>query len=204
MPESVQAESTASTFQAIVADSLGIDPSDVTPESTLEELGAQSLDVVEISMETESRFNIWLPDKSILETAIEVAGRDAILDGSHLSELGKDLFRARLPGEERELLEGDVTTADLQNYFMRVSTWVRLIDDIRAHTPKVCSVCDHTQLSNRPGFVLSCDECGHEMKLRAGEEINRDWVETFLAAREGRAPSDSEAARALSGSSALR
>ncbi len=169
-------------FAAIVAESLSIDVEDVKPESTMEELGAQSLDVVEISMETESAFNVWLPDKSILDVAIDVAGRDAMLDGKLLSEFGKDLFRARLSQDEWDLLKGDVSVSDLQQYFMRVSTWVRMIEDLREHTPKVCTECKHGDLTDRPGFVLACESCGHEMKLRSGEEINRDWVESYLAA----------------------
>lgn len=180
-------------FAEIVADSLSIEASEVTSDSTLEELGAQSLDVVEISMETESAFNVWLPDKSILDTAIEAAGRDAMLDGKLLSEFGKDLFRARLSREEWDLLKGDVSSADLQQYFMRVSTWVRMIEDLREHTPKSCSECKHGELSDQPGFVLVCDECGHKMKLRSGEEINRDWVNNYLAAH-GTPVVDSEAA----------
>ncbi len=169
-------------FAAIVAESLSIDVEEVKEDSTLEELGAQSLDVVEISMETESAFNVWLPDKSILDVAIDAAGRDVMLDGKLLSEFGKDLFRARLARDEWGLLKGDVTVADLQQYFMRVSTWVRMIEDLREHTPKACAECKHGDLSDRPGFVLACDSCGHEMKLRSGEEINRDWVESYLAA----------------------
>lgn len=167
-------------FAQIVAESIQIDASQVVAEATLDELGAESLDVVEISMEVESKFNVWLPDKSILDTAIEVAGRDAILQDGSLTELGKEMFRARMPREEWSLLEGEVTTSALHKYFMRVSTWVRMIADLREHTPKSCVSCGGKNLGELPGFRLSCADCGTEMKLRPGQDFNREWVEQYI------------------------
>ena len=169
------------SFAEIIASSLAIEPARITSEATLTELGAESLDVVEIAMEAESKFNVWLPDKSILDTAIEVAGRSAVLDESRLTEYAKDMFRSHLPAEEHGLLDGDVAVAELRRYFMRVGSWVRLIENLRRHTPKSCAQCDAEELTDRPGFILACESCGHEMKLRPGQEINREWVERFVA-----------------------
>ena len=169
------------SFAEIVSNSLAIDQASVQPEATLEKLGAASLDVVEISMEAESRFNVWLPDKSILDTAIEMVGRPQMLDGDRLTEFGKAMFRARLPQEQWSLLDGEVTSGDLRSYFMRVDTWVRMIADLREQTPKACTACGGRELADRPGFTLVCESCGEEMKLRPGQEINREWIEGFIA-----------------------
>lgn len=49
---------------ALVADKLGVDIKDVKPESTLTgDLGADSLDAVEILMEAENDFGIKIPDE---------------------------------------------------------------------------------------------------------------------------------------------
>src|ERR1039457_6383111 len=61
-------------FAQIVAHSLSIDVSQVTADTYLSDLGAESLDLIEITMESETQFHIFLPDKSILETAVEVFG----------------------------------------------------------------------------------------------------------------------------------
>ena len=48
---------------AIVVDTLGADESQVTPEANLtSDLGADSLDTVELIMELEKEFNISIPD----------------------------------------------------------------------------------------------------------------------------------------------
>lgn len=48
---------------AIIVDKLGVDASEVTPEASFtNDLGADSLDTVELIMEFEKEFNIAIPD----------------------------------------------------------------------------------------------------------------------------------------------
>ena len=49
--------------KAIIVDKLGVDESEVKPEATFtNDLGADSLDTVELIMELEKDFNITIPD----------------------------------------------------------------------------------------------------------------------------------------------
>ena len=48
---------------AIVAEQLGISTDDITAETTLEDLNADSLDVVEVIMALESEFHMEIPDE---------------------------------------------------------------------------------------------------------------------------------------------
>lgn len=49
--------------RSIIASKLGIDESEITPEKSLvNDLGADSLDVVELSMELEREFNLKFED----------------------------------------------------------------------------------------------------------------------------------------------
>ncbi len=49
--------------KAIIVDKLGVDEKEVTPESSFtNDLGADSLDTVELIMEFEKEFNIAIPD----------------------------------------------------------------------------------------------------------------------------------------------
>jgi len=54
---------TEKKVRAIVVDKLGVDESEVTPEASFtNDLGADSLDTVELIMEFEKEFNISIPD----------------------------------------------------------------------------------------------------------------------------------------------
>ncbi|MCD4735183.1 MAG: acyl carrier protein [Bacteroidales bacterium] len=53
----------ASRVKAIIVEKLGVDESEVTPEASFtNDLGADSLDTVELIMEFEQKFNIAIPD----------------------------------------------------------------------------------------------------------------------------------------------
>jgi acyl carrier protein len=53
----------ASRVKAITVDKLGVDENEVTPEASFtNDLGADSLDTVELIMEFEKEFNIAIPD----------------------------------------------------------------------------------------------------------------------------------------------
>ena len=52
-----------SRVKAIIVDKLGVDESEVTPDASFtNDLGADSLDTVELIMEFEKEFNIGIPD----------------------------------------------------------------------------------------------------------------------------------------------
>ena len=54
----------ASRVKAIIVEKLGVDESEVTPEASFtNDLGADSLDTVELIMEFEKEFNIQIPDE---------------------------------------------------------------------------------------------------------------------------------------------
>ena len=56
----------AGRIRSIVAEQLGVDLSEVTPEaSILDDLGADSLDVVELVMTLEDEFDIEVPDEDV-------------------------------------------------------------------------------------------------------------------------------------------
>lgn len=58
----------ASKVKAIIVDKLGVDENEVTPSASFtNDLGADSLDTVELIMEFEKAFNITIPDDAAEE-----------------------------------------------------------------------------------------------------------------------------------------
>ena len=54
----------AEKIKAIIVDKLGVDESEVTPQASFtNDLGADSLDTVELIMELEKEFGISIPDE---------------------------------------------------------------------------------------------------------------------------------------------
>ncbi len=54
----------AERVKKIIVDKLGVDENDVTPEASfIQDLGADSLDTVELIMEFEREFDVSIPDE---------------------------------------------------------------------------------------------------------------------------------------------
>jgi len=177
MPEMTELE-IFEKFSRIVERSLRIDGSQILPDAYLTDLGAESLDLIEISMETESQFHIFLPDKSILDTAVEVFGSDILEKEGYVTEEGKRLLLQRMPEADAQTFEGAVPVKDLQRYFLRVNTWVRMIQGLVRYTPSQCASCGGVMAASM-GFRMKCAQCGHEITLRSGEDLNREWVREY-------------------------
>jgi len=177
MPEMTESE-IFDKFAQIVARSLRIDVSQVVPDVQLTDIGAESLDLIEISMETEAQFHIFLPDKSILETAVEVFGPGILEKDGYLTDEGKRLLLQRMPQSDAQAFEGAVSVKDLQQYFLKVNTWVRMIQGLVRYTPAECAACGGPMAASM-GFRMKCTRCGEEITLRSGEELNREWVREY-------------------------
>lgn len=72
-------QTTLNKVQKIVADQLGIEPEKVKPEASFtEDLGADSLDTVELVMALEEEFHLEIPDEAAEKIATVQAAVDYI------------------------------------------------------------------------------------------------------------------------------
>ncbi len=72
----------ATRVKAIIVDKLGVDEGEVTPEASFtNDLGADSLDTVELIMEFEKEFNLSIPDEEAEK--IETVGDAVTYIGDH-------------------------------------------------------------------------------------------------------------------------
>jgi acyl carrier protein len=165
-------------FAQVVARSLRIEPALVTPEAYLSDLGAESLDLLEITMEAEEEFNILIPQKTILQTANEVFGEGVILQEGRLTEQGRRFLLRRMPELDPATVPPGAAVADLARAFQRVGTWVRMIQGLSEHTPRVCPSCK-ADLPKAVAGRIKCASCSTEMDLPSGDDLNRRWVEEY-------------------------
>lgn len=69
----------AEKVKQIIADSLGVDLAEATPEARFDDLGADSLDVVELVMTFEETFSLEITDDEV-EAVTTVADAIALLE----------------------------------------------------------------------------------------------------------------------------
>lgn len=95
---------------AIVAETLDRDPSAVTPEASLiDDLGAESIDFLDIVFRLESAFDIEIADDDIWRGSVGLAGADE----PEALERGVAELKTRNPGFRWDRLPEKLTRQDL-------------------------------------------------------------------------------------------
>src|SRR5512147_2918579 len=88
-----------------IVETLGVDETTISPESSLmRDLGAESLDFLDINYRLEQVFGLKLARHSILEHIEEVFGEDSAIDGSgQLTEQAVRFLLERFGGQDLAL-----------------------------------------------------------------------------------------------------
>jgi acyl carrier protein len=174
-------------FAPIVARSLRIASERVTADAYLTDLGAESLDLLEITMDTEDEFGVVMPQTDILHVGQEVFGEGILVREGALTEQGARFLQRRLPFESGAITVG-LPVADVFRIFQRVGTWVRVIQGLLEHSPTKCPSCGG-KLSKPLASRVKCTSCDTEVDLPAGDDLNRRWVEEYYRTETAQAGS---------------
>jgi acyl carrier protein len=170
-------------FAAIVASSLRIDRARVTPDAYLSDLGAESLDLLEISMAIEDDFGVQMPQKDILNVAQEVCGQDVLVQEGRLTEEGVRFLQRRTLDGEGSFTAG-MPVSEVYRSFQRVGTWVRMIHGLLPHLATSCPSCG-AALGKAVAGRQTCSSCAAHVDLPAGDDLNRRWVEEYFRGGHG-------------------
>lgn len=170
VPQSVLEESVV----AAVAKALDLDPAQVKLASSLQDdLGAESLDYLDIAFQLERRFNVQFPRADLLQRASDHFGEDALVRDGVVTELGLDLLRKGMPEVAPGLFHPGLRAIDVPRMFT-VWTFVRVLDRLLAakeQVPRQCATCggELVEAPSLPEFV--CAGCGAIVPLPSGDAI---------------------------------
>ena len=103
--------------QEILVDALGVDDDEAVPEATLRgDLGAESIDFLDIHFRLEKRFGIPIPREELFPTSLTADSRDFVRDGL-VTEAGISALRSRLPHADVDAFAADPKVENLPDLF---------------------------------------------------------------------------------------
>jgi len=103
--------------QETLIDALGVDDDEVTPEATLiGDLGAESIDFLDIVFRLEKNFDIKIPRGELFPENIAAADTDFVQDGV-VTEKGIEELRERMPHADVESFAADPKVENIQELF---------------------------------------------------------------------------------------
>jgi acyl carrier protein len=110
--------------QGVLVDALGVDEEEVTPTATLRgDLGAESIDFLDIVFRLEKTFNIKIPRNEMFPE--EIFTNPQYVQNNKLTPAGMDELRKRMPHIDFASLEKD---PDINNIHFTVDTVVNYIE----------------------------------------------------------------------------
>jgi len=112
-----------------IVDALGVDADEVKPDSVLfDDLGAESLDLLDIVFRLEKAFGIKIPRGGVQQDLLAAEGikeQDVIVDGA-LTELGAQKLKERMTEVKGEKIKAGFRIDDIPTLFT-VQTFVNIV-----------------------------------------------------------------------------
>ncbi len=154
---------------------LDIDPARVKAESSLVgELGAESLDFLDINYRLEQTFGIKTARHSVLEHMEEMFGEESAIDADgKLTEGAVKVLRLRFnnssqlkPGMDMEELPGAVTVQSIADGI------ISILDSL----PENCTNCGKQDWKIEKESRIQCGSCGEPAAFTNGDELIDEWL----------------------------
>lgn len=179
----------ASVVEA-VAGALDLEPGEVALGSSLQDdLGAESLDYLDIAFQLERRYKVEFPRADLLERAGTYFGEERLVKDGAVTELGLRLLRQAMPEVEPGRLRPGLRAAQVASMFT-VQTFARVLDRLlyaKEQTSRTCPECGGALADSEVLPELVCGACGKAVPLPSGDDVlYQDLVDLGDLADPGR------------------
>ena len=116
-------------IQDVIADALYVDKEEVKPEANLmKDLGAESIDFLDIIFRLEKEFEIKLPKGEVEAKARDGMTDDEFAVGGRLSDRALERIRSMMPEIDAAEIQPGLLVRDIPSLFT-VATFERMVDE---------------------------------------------------------------------------
>jgi len=159
-----------------IVETLRVDENEIKPESSLiKDLGAESLDFLDINYRLEQKFGIKMARHFILEHVEEIFGEGSAIDeNGQLTDKGVALLQMRFGDEHAEFTRG--MDMDMLPTLITVHVLTKGVMDILESLPDTCPNCGNTAWKTEDGAKLTCGSCGEPAPFANGDDLIKQWL----------------------------
>lgn len=159
-----------------IVETLRVDEATIQPESSLmKDLGAESLDFLDINYRLEQAFGIKMARHFVLEHIEEMYGEGTAIDeNGQLTEKAIDLLKIRF-GENMPDLHSGMDMDEVPT-FITVQSMASGVLDILNSLPEKCSHCGNSAWKADNGIKITCGSCGEPATFTNGDDLTKEWL----------------------------
>jgi acyl carrier protein len=159
---------------AIIAKAMDRPVSDVTRDSSLEmDLGAQSLDYLDIAFSLEREFRIQFPREDFMQRAADHFGEENLVRDGVITDFGLQLLARGMPELNPAELKSGLRIDEVRKMFV-VATFVRVVKqllEVKWSMDTTCPNCSATMMESASLPEFECPNCGKVVPLPSGDDV---------------------------------
>jgi len=162
-----------------IAETLRVDEDRIKPETSLiKDLGAESLDFLDINYRLEQAFGIKMARHFVLEHIEEMFGEGTAIDeNGQLTDKAIQLLKIRFGDSAPEFTQG--MDMDEVPTLVTAQSMVRGVMDILDSLPGKCQKCGNAAWKSDDGIHVTCGSCGEAAAFANGDDLIKEWLKNI-------------------------
>lgn len=178
MKQSVISEEQAvQEVKKAVAETLNIDKDTIkASDSLMKDLGAESLDFLDINYRLEQTFGIKMARHFVLEHVEDIFGEGAAIDeNGQLTGKAVALLSTRMGDSSEAAIREGMDMDEVPALITVQSMANGVLEILESHAQK-CPACGKDEWSADNGVRIKCSSCGAAATFSSGDDLIRDWI----------------------------
>jgi len=167
-----------------ISEGIDIDPARIKPESSLmKDLGAESLDFLDINYRLEQAFGIKMARRSVLDHMEELFGEETAVDSEgKLTDKAAAILAMRYDGSESAISAG-MDMDDLPE-MVTVSSIAEMVMNLLDTLPEKCTGCGAQNWTLKKETLIECGSCGEGAAFTNGDDLIAAWLKQVQESRK--------------------
>ncbi len=159
-----------------ISEGIDINPNIIHPESSLmKDLGAESLDFLDINYRLEQTFGIKMARRSVLDHMEELFGEETAIDSDgKLTGKAAQVLSMRYNGGGSEIRAG--MDMDELPAMVTVNSIVEVVMNLLNTLPEKCTNCEASNWVLQDETRIQCGSCGEAAEFTSGDDLTQDWL----------------------------
>jgi acyl carrier protein len=160
-----------------ISEGIDINPAAVKPESSLmKDLGAESLDFLDINYRLEQTFGIKMARRTVLDHMEEMFGEETAIDSDgKLTERAAQVLAIRYDGSGSEIHAG--MDMDELPAMVTVSSIAEMVMNLLDTLPEKCAECGAQSWTLQEETRIHCGSCGEAATFTSGDDLMDSWLQ---------------------------
>ncbi|MGC9195383.1 MAG: phosphopantetheine-binding protein [Syntrophobacteraceae bacterium] len=165
-----------------IAEGIDIDPGRIKPESSLmKDLGAESLDFLDINYRLEQTFGIKMARRTVIDHIEELFGEESAIDSDgKLTGKAVEVLAMRYDGYGDKIHAG--MDMDELPVLVTVSSLAEGVDSLLDTLPEKCS-CGAQDWKLEDETRIVCGACSEPAAFTSGDELIEEWLKQIQEAK---------------------